>query len=71
MPHSKSNLNVKNYPPAPKAIICVFLSPQVHSHLTFIDRDNMLVSVCLLGINLNVSTKLEKLSPSIITTVFK
>lgn len=26
MLHSKSNLNVKNYPPAPKAIMCIIIS---------------------------------------------
>lgn len=72
MHHSKSNLNVKNYPPASKAIICVLLPPQAHLHLTFIIiRDHMLVSLCLLDINLNVSTKPEKLGSSIDKTIFK
>jgi hypothetical protein len=52
--------------------MCVLLSPQAHLHLTFIIlRDHMLVSVCLLDINLNVSTKPEKLGSSIDTTKFK
>ena len=72
MHHSKSNLNATNYPPAPKAIICVLLSPQAHLHLNFIILiDHMLVSVCLPDINFNVSTKPEKLGSSLDTTIFK